>query len=487
MGEIENIFHNQDINKNILIEFKIDDFDIESEISRMSQMLSRTLRESMLTRYRSYVITKDNKRSNEMQASIIRTLNRIDSRDMSLAEQVKITKSWIRKFSGTEPIQENNINDLFNNTPESDALSLTEKNINSLYSCFLEFSKIKIISSFGYTLSYYKGNIIFRNLYIKSNEKIALKIDFINWLTKRPQITFSSELISCIRLNKEKSSSKNNLAIRSLRLNWGDGPKRVGSAHTYRMLTEHGPSYLALGMFNSIISPHLQEIHSRNIKHVGPLRFQPKRFFLIDNNDNNEIWKTSDGERLSTILHKNKKVKSQINKWFKMFDLEVDIDQIKNIIHSIKVTDRGISLDITDVGFGISQVLPVILQPYLSSDNGLIIIEQPEVHNHPKMQSELADFFISIIKDSNKRFIIETHSEAFLKRLRRRIAEFKNKTDTSISHDDVSIQFIEKRIDKKSSATINNIDISPSGMFDWPRDFKENDIEDSIEFMKLQG
>ena len=84
---------------------------------------------------------------------------------------------------------------------------------------------------------------------------------------------------------------------------------------------------------------------------------------------------------------------------------------------------------LTDVGFGVSQVLPALVQAFYSSANSIVWMEQPEIHLHPQVQAELADAFISAVqayedsKPRNVQLIIESHSEHFLMRLQRRIAE----------------------------------------------------------------
>ena len=110
--------------------------------------------------------------------------------------------------------------------------------------------------------------------------------------------------------------------------------------------------------------------------------------------------------------------------------------RIKDIIHQIVVKQNSLDLDITDVGFGVSQVLPVIIQGFLSKERSITLVEQPEIHLHPKMQADLADLFIDIAINKNvkkgsssKYLIIETHSEYLLKRLRRRISENKISAD----------------------------------------------------------
>ena len=72
---------------------------------------------------------------------------------------------------------------------------------------------------------------------------------------------------------------------------------------------------------------------------------------------------------------------------------------------------------LTDVGFGLSQALPIIVAGLGAADGGLLVVEQPEAQLHPLPQALLADFFCSLVK-SGRRALVETHSEAFFHRLR---------------------------------------------------------------------
>ena len=99
--------------------------------------------------------------------------------------------------------------------------------------------------------------------------------------------------------------------------------------------------------------------------------------------------------------------------------------------YEVKVRTKGSKdwVDLPDVGFGISQVLPVLVQCFYAPPGSIILMEQPEIHLHPSAQSALADVMIDVINsrengaDRNIQLIIETHSEHFLRRLQRRIAE----------------------------------------------------------------
>lgn len=216
------------------------------------------------------------------------------------------------------------------------------------------------------------------------------------------------------------------------------------------------------------------------INHVSPLRAFPQRYYMIDQSYTRESLNTKEGDSLADALKRNPEIKKNVNEWLNKFNLNVDVEALKDIIHSIKINQNDLQLDLTDVGFGISQVLPVIVQGFLSKPSSITIIEQPEIHLHPKMQAELADLFIDITKSSRKSLVIETHSEALLKRLRRRISE------GAISSSDVSIYFIHGKDSENSNARLRKIEIGATGAFDWPKDFTETEIEDSIAFMKNQ-
>lgn len=95
----------------------------------------------------------------------------------------------------------------------------------------------------------------------------------------------------------------------------------------------------------------------------------------------------------------------------------------------VKTKGSGVWTDVPDVGFGVSQVMPVLVELFYAPIGATILMEQPELHLHPSAQAALADVMISAIKaredakQRNIQLIIETHSEHFLRRLQRRIAE----------------------------------------------------------------
>lgn len=139
-------------------------------------------------------------------------------------------------------------------------------------------------------------------------------------------------------------------------------------------------------------------------------------------------------------------------------------------------------VDLPDVGFGISQVLPVLVQCFYAPAGSIILMEQPEIHLHPNAQSALADVMIDVINSREKgldrdiQLVIETHSEHFLRRLQRRIAE------NTVPQEKVSAFFAN--IDK-TPAILEPLQIDIFGNIqNWPEHFFGDEMGDITEQAK---
>ena len=152
--------------------------------------------------------------------------------------------------------------------------------------------------------------------------------------------------------------------------------------------------------------------------------------------------------------------------------------------YEVKVRTKGSTdwVDLPDVGFGISQVLPVLVQCFYAPPGSIIIIEQPEIHLHPSAQSALADVMIDAINskengnDRNIQLIIETHSEHFLRRLQRRIAE------DVIDEKKMSAYFANIT---KTPAILEPLQIDQFGnISNWPEHFFGDEMGDITEQAK---
>jgi len=144
--------------------------------------------------------------------------------------------------------------------------------------------------------------------------------------------------------------------------------------------------------------------------------------------------------------------------------------------YRIILTDKsGLNTSIKHVGFGISQLLPIVVQGLRIPENGTFIVEQPEVHLHPKVQSWLFDFLYSLTLQG-KTVIVETHSSHFITRMRRRVAE-----DMSSEMDDrIGLTFIENN-------NFRTIQLDDYGTLEYfPKDFIEPSSEELRAIVKAQ-
>ena len=249
------------------------------------------------------------------------------------------------------------------------------------------------------------------------------------------------------------------------------------------------PLRCLVNILNSVIKSIEQDINRDKINYVGPLRAHPQRYYLLDRTRHTTSLDTSNGNEVATIIKNNDALKRMINDWLSHFKIQIDIQILEDLINKLKIKYGKLHLDITDVGFGISQVLPVIAQGIFSQNKTMTIIEQPEVHLHPKMQADLADLFIDIAlprgknkeRIHQKTLLIETHSEYILRRIRRRIAE------GVIKNNDVGIYYIVRSENNVNTSIIKHIDISQTGAFEWPEEFYGGELyEDTVSFLKHQ-
>jgi predicted ATPase len=142
----------------------------------------------------------------------------------------------------------------------------------------------------------------------------------------------------------------------------------------------------------------------------------------------------------------------------------------------IKTGPRSPEVKITDVGFGVSQVLPALVQAFYCPPHSTVWMEQPEIHLHPQVQAELADVFISAIQsrqdgvERQVQLIVESHSEHFLNRLQRRVAE------GVLTPDDVAVYFCRR---SAAGADLEPLKLNLFGDIEnWPPNFFGDEMAD---------
>jgi predicted ATPase len=241
----------------------------------------------------------------------------------------------------------------------------------------------------------------------------------------------------------------------------------------------------------------IEKYFSRYIKYLGPLREAPKKLYPKNEANIEDIGVK--GENMASVLFENSSrpipylppsfftvpesmssvphgdpaalktalLRDAVNEWVSYIGVAENI--------SVDETDddyipRADGRPFTHVGVGVSQAAPIVVACLMAPRDSTIIIEQPELHLHPRMQSRLADFFIAAAL-SGRQCLIETHSEYLVDKLRLRICESMLRGETTVK-DNSRIYFLDRDENKTTRFTevaINKyaeLDVWPEGFFD---------------------
>jgi predicted ATPase len=251
-------------------------------------------------------------------------------------------------------------------------------------------------------------------------------------------------------------------------------------------------------------------------RHIGPLRIIPERYMGKKQLTSETLMS---GEVIWEVIQKYPEVCNYVNQWLTrlqipyqlkyklsldtqqlLFDIGRDVSQIAEL-HSIDAKqflekyytveqfyfentsgNSALKLSPRDLGVGVSQIIPVITT--CAVKNAItVLIEQPELHLHPRLQGDLADLFIetAIKGDQHNTYVIETHSEHIIRRIMRRIREDRNKgtDEVRITKDDVAILYVAPG---PHGSTVTHLRLDDEGdlIDEWPNGFFEESFRDDM-------
>lgn len=225
-----------------------------------------------------------------------------------------------------------------------------------------------------------------------------------------------------------------------------------------------------------------------NSNYIGPFREIPKRTYRIYHKSIDMLAGIKGENTYQILIHDfvyNKgELLEKINHWYRLnFDglfFEINKDSYPDYKLELCSNNSQFKINLADVGQGISQSLPLIVSSFIERKNEtLTIIEQPELHLHPAAHGNLAELFANSIKTTKNKFLIETHSDTFILRLRRLVAENKlDKKDIVIyyvNYDDESYQSNLEKIEIKDNGSVSN----------WPENIFSESLEETKAIFSL--
>lgn len=239
--------------------------------------------------------------------------------------------------------------------------------------------------------------------------------------------------------------------------------------------------------------PAVTTLLRERVGYLGPLRQEPRAFSDFSDEGRPDVGAA--GEHLARVLqwHGTKAVAvpglgqadlvDGLQHWLRELgiveDVTVEARGRAGVSVEVRPPELDRPVDLTSVGVGVSQVLPVLAVCLLAEPGDIVLLEQPELHLHPALQMKLADFLLACV-DSGRQLIVETHSEHLVNRLRRRVAE----DDSSEVSDLVRVVFAERDADGHTS--FRPSDINPLGGLseDWPNGFLDLGARDAQKLLQ---
>ena len=217
------------------------------------------------------------------------------------------------------------------------------------------------------------------------------------------------------------------------------------------------------------------QIESIDVDYIGPFRILPDRMFHLSGKTvfhNTGIAGENAYAMLAISYLDKTELHEKVGEWYQTYfdGWKLNVEN-KRPYFQILLSKNNTDVNIVDVGQGMNQALPLVVRANIKKENSIIVLEQPELHLHPAAHGDLMQLFAKSAKENNQTFIIETHSENMLLRLRRLIVE---NTDFCFTKDDVIIYWVEDH--EEQGQELREITIDEDGVLsDWPAGvFNEN-------------
>jgi len=271
----------------------------------------------------------------------------------------------------------------------------------------------------------------------------------------------------------------------------------------------------------------------RTIIHVSPLRPEPQRSYSFDRDSYFE-WRERGWQAFLDFIQDelSENARENVARQFRQLGLGANVESIPNSEYGGRMVQRDVIITEPDssvrvalsaTGFGVSQILPIVIQSVSAPPGSLVIIEQPELHLHPAIQADLMDVFAYSIRvqywdairqwlkeceqaraaeqrqpeepspavapSENPRFLIETHSEQLLLRSRLRVAESSTgrvRPDHSayLAQSSLQAYFVDR---EGGTSSMDALTISSVGQLSSPRKFRGFFASDLEELAKLNS
>lgn len=219
---------------------------------------------------------------------------------------------------------------------------------------------------------------------------------------------------------------------------------------------------------------------------IAPIRAKPKRYY-----EGYQVNFSAEGEHIPYLLKRvfqndaHPLLRNELENFgiqsglFEKIQIKTMSDD-KNALFEIQIILNGKPLKITNVGYGVSQVLPILVEILAKKESTYFAIQQPEVHLHPKAQAMLGALFFHMALQEQKSFIIETHSDFIVDRYRLALRKNNKNFKTKVSNGQVL--FFE-RTDKGNVIHVLPMDAQGDYPENQPDSFRDFFVKEELDML----
>lgn len=221
------------------------------------------------------------------------------------------------------------------------------------------------------------------------------------------------------------------------------------------------------------------QVFDDKVNYISSFRLHPERTYLEKTKSELKVEKFGEGYLDQIIYWQTKKSKKyndliQVMKKLSLLQ-EITAKRMEGGRYEmlVRTKENGTLTSLSDVGFGISQFLPIVVSDLQLSSDSTLFVAQPEIHLHPSVQSLFGDYLVDQINSTKKNYVVETHSEYLLNRIRLAIVKGQ------LKEKELSIYFIENKAD---DAILHKIRFAKNGqILNAPEDFFKTYMMDVME------
>lgn len=358
-------------------------------------------------------------------------------------------------------------------------LIITPKNIPSSHP-----DEKEIITSLKYSYKRNRRELVLNNISLKTNEQHIIETAYSKESERHIVQKISDRVVpTSLRSNISNSLNIQNFMPLYLMYFMGRDEASISVARKEFQIKDPNKFFQHMMRQSRTVLNTIQRI-----EYIGAMRLSPSRTYLFTGEKRNRVG--SNGDYATHILamdsarggSKSQNIKDNVVAWLRKAgiasDLGIEIISDRHFEIRIQHPITREYENYADVGYGNSQIIPILVGGYNLKANSTYLVEQPEIHLHPRAQSELGDFFLDLY-NRNIQTIVETHSEHMILRLQQHIAK------GLIPSEDIIFHYIYPQNNEKCIIPLR---VDENGYFidEWPEGFFSEKLEEAKQLSKIR-